>query len=135
MSNTAVAVENAAYPEKMFYRINEVSSITGVKPYVLRYWETEFPTLKPSKDAGDQRRYRRQDIDHIFQIKTLLYEEKFTIAGARRWLKNQSRARSAQVVEIKSPNAAPSVDPQMIKRTRKKISRIRREINDLYKFI
>ncbi len=69
--------------DKLFYKINEVSKITGLKPYVLRYWETEFPQLAPDKDENDQRRYRRKDIDLIQNIKRLLYEEKFTIAGAK----------------------------------------------------
>ena len=65
-------VEETKIPEKMFYRINEASRITGLKPYVLRYWETEFKQLKPEKDMGDQRRYRQKDIDLILEIKHLL---------------------------------------------------------------
>lgn len=76
---------------KLFYRINEVSQITGIKPYVLRYWETEFEWLKPQKDTNDQRRYRKEDIDLIQKIKNLLYSEKFTIAGARKQLKEMTR--------------------------------------------
>jgi DNA-binding transcriptional MerR regulator len=76
---------------KLFYKINEVSQITGIKPYVLRYWETEFEWLKPQKDANDQRRYRKEDIDLIQKIKNLLYNEKFTIAGARKQLKEMTR--------------------------------------------
>jgi len=81
-----------ATPDKLFYRINEVSKITGLKPYVLRYWETEFPQLSPEKDDNDQRRYRRKDIDLIQRIKQLLYEEKFTIAGAKQRIASESAA-------------------------------------------
>ena len=68
----------------MFYKIGEVSRITGLEPYVLRFWETEFPTLHPQKSRGNQRIYTRAEIDAILQIKRLLYEERLTIAGARK---------------------------------------------------
>ena len=77
------------YPEKLFYRIQEVAEITGLKPYVLRFWETQFKELTPEKDKNDQRRYRRADIDAILKIKDLLYTQKFTIAGARQHLRAQ----------------------------------------------
>src|SRR5690606_8168336 len=80
----------------LFYRINEVSTITQVKPYVLRYWETEFPMLSPEKDENDQRRYRKSDIELILGIKHLLYTEKFTIAGARKQLRQGRADASAQ---------------------------------------
>ena len=74
---------NPNYPRKLFYRIQEAAQIAGVKPHVLRYWETEFPELNPEKDRNDQRRYRQADVDLILQIRSLLYDQKFTIAGAR----------------------------------------------------
>lgn len=77
--------------DKLFYRINEVSMITGIKPYVLRYWETEFKELQPQKDQSDQRRYRKSDIEMILLIKKLLYEERFTIAGAKNKIKDMYR--------------------------------------------
>jgi DNA-binding transcriptional MerR regulator len=83
------------YGDKLFYRINEVSMITGIKAYILRYWETEFKELHPQKDQSDQRRYRKNDIDLILLIKKLLYEERFKIAGAKnkiREMYRQSRA-------------------------------------------
>lgn len=72
----------ASYPKKLFYRIQEVSEIVGVEPYVLRYWETRFPEAAPEKDEGDQRRYRAEHIDRLLRIRALLYDEKYTIAGA-----------------------------------------------------
>lgn len=71
---------------KRYYRIGEVSRITGVKPYVLRYWESEFRWMSPQKSRSQQRLYRQRDIEIILLIKRLLYEERFTIAGARRKL-------------------------------------------------
>jgi DNA-binding transcriptional MerR regulator len=71
-------------PEKSLFRIGEVSRLTATKTFVLRYWETEFPTLQPVKSPAGHRLYRREDVDTVFEIKRLLYEEGFTIAGARR---------------------------------------------------
>jgi DNA-binding transcriptional MerR regulator len=76
-------------PEKSLFRIGEVSRLTGTKAFVLRYWETEFPTLEPVKSSSGHRMYRREDIETVFEIKRLLYEEGFTIAGARRHLAEQ----------------------------------------------
>ena len=73
-------------PDKLFFRIGEVSDLTRTKPYVLRYWETEFPMLKPAKSRTGHRLYRRQDVETVFEIKRLLYEEGFTIDGARKHL-------------------------------------------------
>ncbi|MEW5693962.1 MAG: MerR family transcriptional regulator [Candidatus Hydrogenedentota bacterium] len=80
--------------EKLFYSIGEVSNITGIKPYVLRYWETEFQQLRPEKDKGGQRVYRKKDIDLINKIKYLLYEEEFTIQGARKKIKEDKESAS-----------------------------------------
>jgi DNA-binding transcriptional MerR regulator len=78
-------------PDRMFYRIKEVCDITGVKPYVLRYWEQEFKDIKPSKSSTGQRLYKRKDLDTILMIKRLLYEKRYTIDGARKYLMNQKR--------------------------------------------
>jgi len=81
-------------PAKNFFRIGEVSRLTATKTFVLRYWETEFPMLQPVKSPKGHRLYRRQDIDTVLQIKRLLYDEGFTIAGARRHLREQNGAGS-----------------------------------------
>ena len=73
-------------PEKSLFRIGEVSRLTETKPFVLRYWETEFPMLQPVKSPKGHRLYRREDIETVFEIKRLLYDEGFTIAGARKHL-------------------------------------------------
>jgi len=74
------------FPEKLFYKIGEVSRIIGTESYVLRYWETEFPFLSPRKSKSGQRIYTKKDVDLILQIKKLLYEEKYTIDGVRKKL-------------------------------------------------
>jgi DNA-binding transcriptional MerR regulator len=76
-------------PDKSLFRIGEVSRVTSTKTFVLRYWETEFPMLQPVKSPKGHRLYRREDIDTVFTIKRLLYDEGFTIAGARRHLRGQ----------------------------------------------
>jgi len=73
-------------PEKSLFRIGEVSRLTATKTFVLRFWETEFPSLQPVKSPSGHRLYRREDIETVFEIKRLLYEEGFTIAGARKHL-------------------------------------------------
>jgi DNA-binding transcriptional MerR regulator len=73
-------------PSKLFYRIGEVSRLTGLEQYVLRYWETEFPQIKPDKARSGQRLYSKKDLDYILLVKQLLYKDGFTIAGARKKL-------------------------------------------------
>jgi DNA-binding transcriptional MerR regulator len=79
-------------PDKLFFRIGEVSRIANVQPSVLRFWESEFPSIKPRRTDSGQRVYRRKDVELILTIKQLLYEQKFTIKGARRHLQSRSRS-------------------------------------------
>ena len=91
-------------PHKLFYKIGEVCDLTDTQPYVLRFWESEFPQLAPKKNRSGQRMYRREDIETVERIKQLLYAEGFTIAGARK------RLESADAGEAGSPEpvaAAP----------------------------
>jgi DNA-binding transcriptional MerR regulator len=87
MAGRATGSASESHPEKRYYRIGEVSRITDVKPYVLRYWESEFRWMAPQKSRSKQRLYRRRDIDMILLIKKLLYDQRFTIAGARNRLR------------------------------------------------
>jgi len=82
--------------DKRYYRIGEVSKLTGVKPYVLRYWESEFRWMAPQKSKSKQRLYRKRDIDMILLIKKLLYEQRFTIAGARKKLRGLGTGRALE---------------------------------------
>jgi DNA-binding transcriptional MerR regulator len=88
MPSTATAAQPTI--EKDFYRIGEVSRLTALKPFVLRYWETEFPMLEPVKSSSGHRLYRQEDVEMVLRIKRLLYDEGFTIAGARRHLREQN---------------------------------------------
>lgn len=80
-------------PNKLYFRIGDVSRLTGIKPYVLRYWETEFPMLNPKKSGTNQRLYRRKDVEIVLEIKHLLYEKRFTIEGARGYIQQMSKAK------------------------------------------
>jgi DNA-binding transcriptional MerR regulator len=99
----------AAFPKKLFYRIQEVSEIVGVEPYVLRYWETRFPEAAPEKDDNDQRRYRQAHVEKLLRIRELLYDEKYTIPGAAERLKDES-AKGGMAAKTPRPKARPALD-------------------------
>src|SRR5260370_26124463 len=80
-------------PDKLYFRIGEVGRLCGLPGYVLRFWETEFPQLKPSKSSTGQRMYRRLDVENVLRVKKLLYEEGFTIAGARQHLRAEIKKK------------------------------------------
>ncbi|MEO8098840.1 MAG: MerR family transcriptional regulator [Acidobacteriota bacterium] len=87
-------------PDKLYFRIGDVARLAGIKPYVLRFWETEFPSLGPKKSGTGHRLYRRKDVQLVFEIKTLLYEKRFTIEGARKFL--ELRAKTEQPAQTAS---------------------------------
>ena len=89
--------ENPVSYERLYYRIGEVSRMTGLKPHVLRYWESEFKVIKPHKGGSLQRLYRRKDLDVILKIKKLLYQEGFTIAGAKKKIRDLERVENKQM--------------------------------------
>ncbi len=95
-------------PSKLYFRIGEVSDIVGVKPYVLRYWESEFPDIKPSKSKSGQRLYKRRDVELLLRIRQLLYEERFTINGARKRLREWGRGEAADPVPVAAPAPVPT---------------------------
>ena len=84
-------------PEKLYFRIGEVARLCRLPAYVLRFWETEFPQLKPVKSSTGQRMYRRRDVENVLRIKQLLYEEGYTIAGARQHLRDEHKGEKKQV--------------------------------------
>lgn len=108
-------------PDKLYYRIGEVASIVGVEPHVLRYWETEFRSIRPQKSRKGQRVYSRKDVDRLLTVKELLYDHRYTIAGAKRKLRGEG-------VEPADAN-----DPTLkeVKGLRESLRGIRSEIADL----
>lgn len=101
-------------PVKLYYRIGEVSQIVGVEPHVLRYWETEFRTIRPQKSRKGQRIYSRRDVDRLLKVKDLLYTHGFTIAGARKRLRElggdiELERAPAQPAPVVAPAPAPAL--------------------------
>src|ERR1700722_11984740 len=93
-------------PDKLYFRIGDVARLAGIKPYVLRFWETEFPALGPRKSGTGHRLYRRKDVELVLEIKRLLYEKRFTIEGARKVL--EARPSAANCPPKKQPPRAAS---------------------------
>lgn len=111
-------------PEKLYYKIGEVSQITGVEPYVLRYWESEFKIINPGRTNSKQRLYRRKDLELILEIKRLLYDEKFTIAGAKKKLQRMKGEQEKQL-PLKFPE----------KKYYEALLGVRKELEDLRKLL
>ena len=95
-----------AIPEKQYFKIGEVSEILDVEPYVLRYWESEFKILKPTRTRARQRLYHKRDLELLMEIKHLLYDEKFTIAGAKKRLQEMKKQAAAEKKAKKSSTRA-----------------------------
>jgi len=114
MSPSAVAI-----PEKLFFKIGEVCDIAGVQAHVLRYWETEFPMLQPQKNRAGQRTYRRRDVEMALRIKELLYDEQYTIAGAKKKLAGELRGpnrESGLPASTKAPGRSLQRPPSLAAR-------------------
>jgi DNA-binding transcriptional MerR regulator len=107
-------------PNKLYFRIGDVSKLAGVKPYVLRYWETEFPSISPKKSGTGQRLYRRREVELILEIKHLLYEKRFTIEGARKVIEARGKTpmsnASPKVVQAELFSPAEPVQFDAIRR-------------------
>lgn len=114
----------AEIPDKLYFRIGEVSRLAGVKPYVLRYWESEFSGISPKKSGTGQRLYRRKDVELILEIKRLLYDKRFTIEGARKTLDAQPKA--ARAARTRPPAPQPVLFPS--EAPRPDLTAIRREL-------
>jgi DNA-binding transcriptional MerR regulator len=108
-----VTPEAAVIPDKLYFRIGDVAQLCEVPAYVLRFWETEFPQLKPNKGGTGQRLYRRKDVEMALRIKSLLYDQGYTIPGARQVFKSEAKPKEATPF----PEAAPSQLPEPIQLT------------------
>jgi len=113
--------EPSSIPEKLYYKIGEVSEITGIEPYVLRYWESGFKIVSPSRTNSKQRLYRKKDLELILEIKKLLYEEKFTIAGAKKKLQ-KARGLKEQQMKLELPE----------KKYREALIRVKKDLEELH---
>ena len=114
------AQDEIVIPDKLYFRIGEVASLCKLPAYVLRFWETEFPQLKPVKSSSGQRMYRQRDVEMVIRIRRLLYDEGFTIPGARQQLKVES-----------NPAKAQATLPFMAKPPTLDLRRVRQELQDI----
>ena len=127
----SVLVSPAGIPNKLYFKIGEVARLTGVKPYVLRYWETEFNGLGPKKSGTNQRQYRRKDVELVLEIKRLLYEKRFTIEGARKHLCQRTKGLAVAATPVNRPAAQGalfSLHPEPPGIPKEKIDTLRREL-------
>ena len=115
-----------AIPNKLFFKIGEVCDLLEVEPYVLRYWETEFPLLSPKKSGTGHRLFRRKDVELLLRIKHLLYEKRFTIEGARQTLQAESHAPKPRAIAKRAQQELFSEDL---------LPEIRRELSDILEFL
>ncbi len=126
-AGTPTAGPAAEIPDKLYFRIGEVARLCAVPAYVLRFWETEFPQLKPNKGGTGQRLYRRRDVEMALRVRTLLYDEGYTIAGARQVFKSEQRHSAPQLAF--GVEDAPGT--ALGKAELHKLRRLRKELQDL----
>lgn len=124
-------MEIEGIPNKQYFKIGEVSALTQLEPYVLRYWETEFKMIRPVRFGSNQRMYRRKDVEIILAIKRLLYEEGFTIAGARKKLLQNSKEEKEKKALPKNDGTQNEVTDRMVPLMRE----IQKELTDLVQFL
>lgn len=130
-SNAPRSGENPEIPDKLYFRIGEVSRVSGVKPHVLRYWETEFPAITPKKSGSGHRLYRRKDVELILEIKRLLYEERFTIEGARKYLGQKARRQAARGAKAPAQGELFETAPEGLPN----LEEIRRELREILEIL
>jgi len=106
-STTKHKEDDVLIPDKLYFRIGEVATLCHLPAYVLRFWESEFPQLKPVKSSTGQRMYRRRDVENVLRIKQLLYEQGFTIVGARQQLRSEAKPDKGQAA-IPFPTQSPA---------------------------
>jgi DNA-binding transcriptional MerR regulator len=112
-------------PNKLYFRIGEVAKLAGIKPYVLRFWETEFPGLGPKKSGTGHRLYRRKDVELVLEIKRLLYEKRYTIEGARKFLGSQPKPSAAK------PASPPRKQRELFDSHPPQLAEIRKELAEI----
>ena len=121
-------------PDKLYFRIGEVSQLAGVKPYVLRFWENEFPSLMPRKSGTGQRLYRRKDVETVLEIKRLLYEKRFTIEGARKFLESRGKA-VPETAASRTRKRARAQQPELFSGAASSLEEVRRELRAILELL
>jgi DNA-binding transcriptional MerR regulator len=131
MSELALSDERPEIPDKLYFRIGEVSRLAGIKPYVLRFWETEFSTLGPKKSGKGHRLYRRKDVELVLEIKRLLYEKRYTIEGARKYLDARTREGGSKSSEGMAKGAAAQSQGDLFQNSSRAFEEVRRELKEI----
>ena len=124
-------MDNKQIPNKLFFKIGEVCEITDTQPYVLRYWESEFPSLAPAKNSSGQRIYRRRDIETVLRIKQLLYDEGFTIAGAKKRLEAELTAKGPTPQSQAQASVEEAVPTPTDERARVALKEVRAQLREI----
>jgi DNA-binding transcriptional MerR regulator len=127
----APAISPEEIPDKLYFRIGEVARLAGIKPYVLRFWETEFPSLGPKKSGSGHRLYRRKDVQLVLDIKILLYEKRFTIEGARKHLEKQAKIEPPVSPSAKRSKAATKAQARLFDVPGDALDAVRKELTDI----
>ncbi|HLG96302.1 MAG TPA: MerR family transcriptional regulator [Bryobacteraceae bacterium] len=131
MSEPALSMERPEIPDKLYFRIGEVSRLAGIKPYVLRFWETEFSWLGPKKSGKGHRLYRRKDVELVLEIKRLLYEKRYTIEGARKFLETRAREASSSKSAEAIAKAAAQSQGDLFRNPQPALDEIRKQLKEI----
>ena len=131
MEEPATERQSKEIPDRLFFRIGDVADLAGVETYVLRYWETEFSKLRPKKSSNGQRQYRRKDVETALEIKRLLYDEGYTIAGARKALKTQVQQKKRAAPRPKVQTSLFGAEPDSSRVDREELAAIKRELREI----
>ncbi len=137
MAESAIINPAQDIPDKLYFRIGEVARLAGIKPYVLRFWESEFPSLGPKKSGTGHRLYRRKDVELVLEIKRLLYEKRFTIEGARKTLETRGKPAAVPrpVKSAKPGRAQKGAQSGLFDGSSPLIDHVRRELQELLRIL
>src|SRR5271170_5685715 len=134
MPEHAIGEHRPEIPDKLYFRIGEVSRLAGIKPYVLRFWETEFSSLGPKKSGKGHRLYRRKDVELVLEIKRLLYDNRYTIEGARKYLDSRSRELGARAAAASAAKLSPP-QPALFGDSALSLEAIRKELTEILELL
>src|SRR5215471_9361344 len=129
--NPAAQAASQEIPDKLYFRIGEVARLAGIKPYVLRFWETEFPSLGPKKSGTGHRLYRRKEVELVLEIKRLLYEKRFTIEGARKFLETRGRPKPGPAAGKRRPSKNAQGQAGLFGASSPLLDKVRKELRQI----
>ena len=135
MARRAIPTDASGLPDKPYFKIGEAARLCAVKPYVLRYWETEFKSVRPQKTRSQQRLYRKRDVELLLKIRHLLYEQRFTIEGARKLLEARSKARPRAVSKPPKPAARRRKQGELFDSAAERFAVVREELREILKIL